>query len=324
MRLSILLITIAGIILAIWLIVQQGLDNVIQAVQSVGWKGTFAVVMTHILQIIFSGIAWQILFRHSWSPSIPAFIHTRWIREAMDNLIPMVASIGGTVIGARLLTLRGLKSSNASASAIIDLTAEAISHIVFTLLGLGLLIHSGYHGQIVKWILIGSILLVFSIFIFILIQRSSALLSVERFFSWITKRFSISNAIKGLHNNIQEFYRNPKDLLACIYIHFIAWFLGSFEIWFMLYFAGIPINFTQAIILESLGQAIRSAGAIVPGAYGVQEGGYMILSSLFGIAPEIGLALSIIKRLRDIILGIPALITLQILEYKKKQVKSII
>ncbi|CAH9018168.1 flippase-like domain-containing protein [Candidatus Nitrosacidococcus sp. I8] len=324
MRLSILLITIAGITLAIWLITQQGLDNVIQAILSVGWKGILAVVMTHILQIIFSGIAWRVLFHNSWSPSIPAFVHARWIREAMDNLIPMVVAIGGTFIGARLLTLRGLKSSDASASAIVDLTAEAISHIVFTLLGLGLLIHSGYHGQIVKWILIGLTVLIFSIFIFILIQKSGALLSVERFFSWITKRFSISNALKGLHNNIQGFYRNPKAILTCIYIHFIAWFLGSFEIWFILHFAGVPTSFTQAIILESLGQAIRSAGAMVPGAYGVQEGGYMILSSLFGIAPEMGLALSIVKRLRDIILGIPALIALQVLEYNKKQVKSII
>jgi hypothetical protein len=43
----------------------------------------------------------------------------------------------------------------------------------------------------------------------------------------------------------------------------------------------------------------------------------MVLGTLFGLAPEVGLALSIVKRLRDVILGIPGLITWQMLEGRR-------
>jgi len=46
----------------------------------------------------------------------------------------------------------------------------------------------------------------------------------------------------------------------------------------------------------------------VPGALGVQEGGCVVLSAALGIGPETGLALSLIKRVRELVLGVPALL----------------
>jgi hypothetical protein len=55
----------------------------------------------------------------------------------------------------------------------------------------------------------------------------------------------------------------------------------------------------------------------VPGAIGVQEGGYVVLGPLFGIAPETMLALSLLKRARDLALGVPALLLWQGLEARR-------
>jgi uncharacterized membrane protein YbhN (UPF0104 family) len=49
----------------------------------------------------------------------------------------------------------------------------------------------------------------------------------------------------------------------------------------------------------------------VPGALGVQEGGYIIVCGAFGLSAELAIALSLLKRLREIMLGIPALIAWQ-------------
>jgi uncharacterized membrane protein YbhN (UPF0104 family) len=46
----------------------------------------------------------------------------------------------------------------------------------------------------------------------------------------------------------------------------------------------------------------------VPGALGVQEGGYIVICGLYGLSPELAIALSLVKRLREIAVGLPALV----------------
>ena len=48
--------------------------------------------------------------------------------------------------------------------------------------------------------------------------------------------------------------------------------------------------------------------AFVPAAIGVQEAGYAMLAPLFGLPAEMGVAVSLLKRAREIALGVPALL----------------
>ena len=68
------------------------------------------------------------------------------------------------------------------------------------------------------------------------------------------------------------------------------------------------------MILESSAIAIRGAAFLVPGALGVQEGGFILLSNLLGIPGEIALALSLVPRVRELALGIPGLAAWQLVE----------
>jgi uncharacterized membrane protein YbhN (UPF0104 family) len=68
------------------------------------------------------------------------------------------------------------------------------------------------------------------------------------------------------------------------------------------------------MLLESLGQAIRGAAFAIPGALGVQEGGYLLLAPLAGLSPETALALSLAKRARELLLGVPGLLYLHLAE----------
>jgi len=63
--------------------------------------------------------------------------------------------------------------------------------------------------------------------------------------------------------------------------------------------------------------ALRSIAAFVPAAIGVQEAGYVILAPLFGVPAELGLAVSLLKRAREIVLGVPALIYWQTTETRR-------
>ena len=76
----------------------------------------------------------------------------------------------------------------------------------------------------------------------------------------------------------------------------------------MLHFFGHDIGIGPALIIESLGQAAKAVGFAVPGAIGVQEGGYVVVCRLLGISPEMAIALSLVKRLREVALGVPGLL----------------
>ena len=77
---------------------------------------------------------------------------------------------------------------------------------------------------------------------------------------------------------------------------------------------GVPIGLGDALVLESLSHAVRSAAFIVPGALGIQEAGLIALGALIGIDAQTALALSLVKRAREIAFGAPALLAWQVLE----------
>jgi len=86
------------------------------------------------------------------------------------------------------------------------------------------------------------------------------------------------------------------------------------EVWLALRFLGHPVGWIDALLLESIGQAIRGAAFAIPGSLGVQEGGYLLLAPLVGLPPEAALALSLAKRAREILLGLPGLLYLHFSE----------
>jgi uncharacterized membrane protein YbhN (UPF0104 family) len=61
-------------------------------------------------------------------------------------------------------------------------------------------------------------------------------------------------------------------------------------------------------------QAIRGAAFAIPSALGAQEGGLVALCAIFGVPAEAAIAMSLIKRVPDLVFGVPALLGWQILE----------
>jgi uncharacterized membrane protein YbhN (UPF0104 family) len=84
-----------------------------------------------------------------------------------------------------------------------------------------------------------------------------------------------------------------------------------FEVWFALQLFGHPLDLRSSFILESLTQAARHAAFFIPGALGVQEGALIALGASMGLSSELALAVSLVKRARELAWGIPALVSWQ-------------
>jgi uncharacterized membrane protein YbhN (UPF0104 family) len=81
---------------------------------------------------------------------------------------------------------------------------------------------------------------------------------------------------------------------------------------------GHPLNFVDCFILESLGQAARSAAFIIPGGLGAQEGAFLLIGGALGVPPEYALALSLVKRASQLLFGLPMLALWPFLERRRK------
>ncbi|HEV7832732.1 MAG TPA: lysylphosphatidylglycerol synthase domain-containing protein, partial [Caballeronia sp.] len=97
----------------------------------------------------------------------------------------------------------------------------------------------------------------------------------------------------------------------------------SLEIWLALYFLGSPISFAEAVMLESLIQALSSAAFFVPGALGIQEGGFVLIGGALGLDPSVSLALAGARRLRDLLVFVPGLFAWQLALASKRATASV-
>jgi hypothetical protein len=55
---------------------------------------------------------------------------------------------------------------------------------------------------------------------------------------------------------------------------------------------------------------------IIPNAYGIQEGAYIVLGTLLGFSPDFSLAVSLATRIRELLVDVPGLLAWQFIEGK--------
>jgi uncharacterized membrane protein YbhN (UPF0104 family) len=121
-------------------------------------------------------------------------------------------------------------------------------------------------------------------------------------------RSILSDRASAIDEQIVATYRRGPALLRASALRLAAWVIGAGEIWLVTYFLGRSLPATDALILESFGNGIYAAAFIVPGALGVFEGGFVMFGALFGLPAEISLSISLSKRVRELLLGLPGLL----------------
>jgi putative membrane protein len=261
------------------------------------------LISIHLVQLLASSVAWRLLFAVP-GPGIGVYFRLRLIREGIDSLFP-VAQIGGELVGARLLTRRGIAASEAGASVIVDVSLEVVSQALFLLLGVGTLTIAMGDGSSVAWLgpLSGILVMVGGL---LLAQRFGLLRLLEMLVDRIGEQFPdlAHLSLTGLHVAAGKFYRRSGALAGATLLHLFAWALGTLETWIILDALGVPASLAKAMVVESLGMAARTAGFAIPGALAVQEGGFALAALSVGLPESAGLSLSLVKRAREVLVGI--------------------
>jgi putative membrane protein len=301
---------LVGIGLSIWLLASFGLGRILEVLGTAGWLGMLTLIAFHPLQMLCSAFAWKLIAEPAGRcAGLGTYFVVRWIREAVNNLLPL-AQIGGEVVSARLLCRRGLKLAPAIAGTIADLTLEIATQILFTALGLVLLMQRTGGGGIAHQVMNGLGLAGAAVGCLIAAQWLGFAGVVERAVLGIGRAvgFRRDGAIEGLDAALRACYRQPGRVTWAALSHLASWLLGGIEVCIALHFLRSDLSVGAGLIIESIGQAFKALGFAVPGALGIQEGGYIVICRVFGLSPEVAIALSLLKRLREAALGIPALV----------------
>lgn len=309
-----LIVWLAGMGVLVGLTVWSGAGLVGQAIISAGWA-TVLVVLVRIAAVSAAGTGWWLLFPREWRPSVWACVLLRFVREAANALLPL-AQIGGDFIGARCLALHGTRGTVAAASVIVDVLIQAATQVVFAVIGLVLLVVLVGNDLVVWPIAIGIAISIPVLGAFFLIQGERGQTLAKRLLARVApdREWRAFGAIDDLFACLNSFYAHRRALIRAALLHLGSWIVGAIEVWIVLRFMGYAVTFEQAVIIESLMHAVRGAAFAIPGALGAQEGGLIVLCAIFGIPPEAALALSLVKRIPDLVLGVPGLLAWQAME----------
>jgi putative membrane protein len=296
-----------GLALAVAIIAYEGFGAVTRAFAAVGY-GLVVVTMIRATELAGAGLGWWLIFPADTNATLRQSIWVRFIREAINSLLP-VAQVGGDIAGARIMTLSGIPAGLSGATVLVDILMQVVSLFLFTLVGIAIFAMDGADDALLRPIEIGVAIMGAALAGFFMAQRYGGAKLIDRALMGLAERFGWSALanLASLHDNLVRIYADLPRLAVSMLVHIFFWFVGALEILVALRLMGYPISVADAVVIESLGQAVRAAAFLVPGALGVQEAGFVAICSAFGIPAAPALAMSLVKRVPELILGPPFL-----------------
>lgn len=308
MKLIQTVLLLAGAALLAVIVYQTDLGEVWARLRQVGGWGILVILGVFLVHFVMDTVAWQATLPGLRLSGL--WLYRLWklrmVGAAFGKVTPL-ASLGGEPVKAAVLKqVYGIGYREGTASLVLSKTAQTISLVIFLCAGFTLTFASGALPAAHR-LAAGVGLASFStaIVLFYLVQR-------YRFFSRAGGRLGRGRfgrrlaawlgPVRDVEDLLVEFYtlRRPRFMLA-VGLSFAAWLGGAVEVYFALSFLGHPVSFADAWILESVTLLVVSALFVVPANIGTQEGAIVVICTALTGSLELGLALSVIRRFREIV-----------------------
>jgi putative membrane protein len=297
-----------GAAAAVFLYATSDVSQILAALAVAGGWGVAAVVLAHLPSTAAATAGWRTVLP-AGSPPLARLLLFRWIKEAVNALLP-VGQVGGDVVRTRLVIRSGVEPRAAIAGSVMDVAIGTACLFTYLLLGLGLLVlapQKGVTGALALRAMAMAAALALAV---AAAPRLGVLKLVDRLIERLGRRTAAAEGRDdtGLHEAIVDLYRRPRAIGSCVAWHLVAWGFGAAEAYVTLSVLDLRPSWTQAFLVDTLGQGFRAAGFLIPGALGVQEGGFIVVFAMFGLPAEQALAFSTVRRLRELVLGLPGLL----------------
>jgi putative membrane protein len=319
-----------GLAALIALVLSEGAASLAALLSHAGWI-LLLLVPLQVFPMLLDVMGWRALITAPTRLG-PIFL-IAWIRQAINRLLP-VASVGGEIVGVRLLRLQGVGGMTASASIIVELMLGLVAQYFFVVLGVLCLFARVGHGavdpaaaaanpRVVQALLLGLAVSLPPLILMIIVLRHGRIFvrierAARRFLGgWLSDELLADQGAR-LDDEVRGIFTGSMRAGRSLFWQLGGYIVGASEVWFALRWLGHPVGVGDALVLESLTQAAKSLFFMVPAALGVQEAGLMGIGLLLGLTADVALALSLAKRLREVVSGVPALLVWQWMEVARR------
>ncbi len=294
------LLALLGIAAAAALVFRFDAAAVGAALLAVGWHGAALLLAIQGVLFCLLGSAWATV-----QPGLPPrlLIWGRMVRDAATTCLPF-SPVGGYALGIRAVSLRGPAWTVAAAGTVVDVTAEIVAQMLFTLSGVAVLLALQPSAALALPIGAGTVVAL-GLLLAALSQRER----IGHLVGALATRL-LGDAARDagtLGRETQRLYAARPRLLGGMLLHLCGWGLTAVATAISLELLGHPLPLLSVLALEALLDAAVALAFVVPGAIGVQEAGYLGLGGLFGVPPELALGVSLLRRARELCWGLPIL-----------------
>jgi putative membrane protein len=272
------------------------------------------VVVFFVVPLWAATQSWRYLFPPDEPLSAgPAAVLT-WIGLSVNWLLP-VALVGGEVVKFRLASRRVPRTESLVASLVGDKTLQVATQLLYTLLGLSILawLSDEIRGGLREGL--GLALVCAAVYLFYRLQRAGVLAGAARRLKKIVKDSDrIELGAGRIDAAMDDMYRRSRRWWCAVAWRASFRLLLAVEVALVLRWFGEPVPIWSVLALESIAQAARVAAMVIPAALGAQETAIMAAGLMLGYPTEPLLALAVVKRVRELLVGGAGLIAWQYME----------
>lgn len=297
-RLRHLALLFCGALLLTLLVHRMGTRAIADSFSLLSWRLLLIVCFPASLMTIFDTLGWQCTFRSSQIP-FRALWNARLAGEAV-NLT--TAQVGGEAVKAWFLRPHAPVTESVPAI-IIAKTTITIAQVVFLAIGLACALWTlPWQSSLLRGMLgllgiegaaVGG---------FVLVQVGGVLGGGGRLLGRIRGLAAHrgSRALVHLDGALATFYRRePWRLVLSVSCYVATIGVSALEAYVILHLMNIPVSLLTAIVIEACGTATRFLTFVFPASLGTLEGGYMVTFAGLGLEGGLGLAFSLIRRVRE-------------------------
>ncbi|WP_420629004.1 lysylphosphatidylglycerol synthase transmembrane domain-containing protein [Candidatus Leptofilum sp.] len=291
-------------LLVLWLVVRsvplREVGRTLALLQ--GWQLVVLLFLNGLVLLGLNGRWWLLLRGLGYKLPFGSLLGHRLAAFGVSYFTPG-PHFGGEPVQVLLVERQhGVPRAGAIAAVSLDKTVELLLNFGFLVFGVALVVQTGLlggavGGQTAVWVLL--LLLPPMLYLWRIWlggQPITKLLRIVKLERWVT---AVSASEIQMNTLCQQ---NPGALLGAIGISVLSWGLMIIEFYAMATFLGVSLSLVQLIALLT---AARLAYLLpLPGGLGTLEASQVWALGLMGFNPAAGLGLSLLIRLRDVLLGL--------------------
>ena len=272
----------------------------------------FFIILIHIPTLFFDAMAWKVFIKNENFSILWSFIIT-WVSQASGKFFP-TGTVTGEFIRIYLGTKKGLSFHESSSTVFADLVVATFSLFLIASLSFLIVLSNNviFFQNDNSFYIVISLLILLSgcVFFYFFINRRllRVFLNLKNPLNFKLKRNNIKLLLK-IDYSLFKISSNKLNIFKATITRLLGWISGALEIYVFLMIINVEVSFVDVILIEAFTGLIRSVVFFIPAGLGVQELAFVIIGSHVGLSDSVSFSMAIGRRIREIGVGLPAILT---------------